>query len=258
MARKDVLAAGNAPTIQYAYGGFGLSTLPHYFQEDARPEQGAFAGRLWVDRGGVFVLANIRGGGEYGPAWHTAALGHERHKAFEDFFAVSEDLIESGVTSPRRLGAMGRSNGGLLMGVALSRRPDLYAAIDCGVPLIDMLRYHELPAGASWMAEYGDPDDPADREAIAAYSPYEHLSADTDYPEIFIYTSTRDDRVHPGHARKLAARLQALGKPFLYYENVEGGHGGAANQEQLAYRIALEYAYFTRELMHSSATAAGG
>lgn len=249
MGRKDVLEAGNAPTIQYGYGGFQIPILPYYYEDPARPQHGALAGRLWVARGGVLVLSNIRGGGEYGPAWHAAALKQQRHLAYEDFFAIGEALVKSGVTTPRRLGAIGRSNGGLLMGVVLTQRPDLYSAIDCGVPLADMLRYHKLLAGASWVGEYGDPDDPAERAYLESYSPYQNLEKDADYPEVFFYTSTADDRVHPGHARKMAAKMQAQGHSFLYYENMEGGHGGTANQDQLAYRTALEYAYFARRLM---------
>ena len=249
MARKDVLETGNAPTVQYGYGGFLIATKPYYYSDPARPQHGALAGRMWVSRGGVLVLSNIRGGGEYGPAWHAAALKHNRHKAYEDFFAISEDLIATGVTTPSRLGAIGRSNGGLLMGVAFTQRPDLYAAIDCGVPLADMIRYDKLLAGASWVAEYGDPDIAEDREYLLTYSPYQNIDADAVYPEVFYYTSTMDDRVHPGHARKMAARMQANDQPFLYYENFEGGHGGTANQEQLAFRTALEYMYFIRALM---------
>ncbi len=249
MGRSEVLARGNAPTIQYGYGGFQASILPNYYNDPSRPQHGALAGRLWVSRGGVMVLSNIRGGGEYGPAWHEAALKRNRHRAFEDFFAIAEALIADGVTTPARLGAVGRSNGGLLMGVALTQRPDLYAAIDCGVPLLDMLRYHRLLAGASWVGEYGSPEIPAERDYLAAYSPYQRLDPDADYPPVLFCTSTKDDRVHPGHARKMAARMAAQGHDFYYYENIEGGHGGTANQDQLAFRTALEYVFFVRELM---------
>ena len=250
MGRKDVLARGNAPTVQYGYGGFLIPILPEYYDENARPQHGALAGRLWVSRGGVLVLSNIRGGGEYGPAWHQAALKENRHLAFEDFFAIGEDLVATGVTTPEKLGAIGRSNGGLLMGAVLTQRPELYAAIDCGVPLLDMLRYHLLLAGASWMGEYGDPDLPEERAFLEAYSPYQALKPGVKYPEVLFYTSTKDDRVHPGHARKMAARIRDMGGSFLLYENTEGGHGGAANQDQLAYRAALEYAYFAMKLMN--------
>lgn len=249
MGRKDVLAKGNAPTIQYGYGGFLVPILPEYYDENARPQHGALAGRMWVARGGVLVLSNIRGGGEYGPAWHQAALKENRHLAYEDFFAIGDALVETGVTTPEKLGAIGRSNGGLLMGAVLTQRPDLYAAIDCGVPLLDMLRYHLLLAGASWMGEYGNPDVPAERAYLETYSPYQALKPGVKYPEVLFYTSTKDDRVHPGHARKMAARMREYGNSFLMYENTEGGHGGAANQDQLAYRAALEYAYFSLKLM---------
>ena len=254
MGSKTVLDRGNAPTIQYGYGGFLIPILPNYYQEPARPQNGALAGKLWVSRGGLLVLSNIRGGGEYGPRWHEAALKENRHLAYEDFVAISEDLIARNITSPEKLGAMGRSNGGLLMGVALTQRPDLYAAIDCGVPLLDMKRYTKLLAGASWISEFGDPDQPEDWAYISQYSPYQNLSPNQPYPEVFFYTSTKDDRVHPGHARKTAAKMAALGYPFYYYENIEGGHGGTANQKQLAMRTALEYIYFIRQLMEEPTT----
>ena len=249
MGQDAVLKQGNAPTIQYGYGGFLASILPVYYDEPSRPQHGALSGLMWVKRGGVMVLANIRGGSEYGPRWHEAALKENRQRAFDDFIAISEDLIETGVTSPEKLGIIGRSNGGLLMGAMLTQRPELYSAIDIGVPLFDMKRYNKLLAGASWMGEYGNPDIPEEWEFISEYSPYQKLEADQQYPEVFLYTSTKDDRVHPGHARKAAARLTELGYDFLYYENIEGGHGGTANQDQLAYRTALEYVYFVRKLM---------
>lgn len=249
MGRKDVLAKGDAPTVQYGYGGFLQAILPVYYADPGRPQNGGLAGRMWVARGGVLVLANIRGGSEYGPRWHQAALKENRQRAFDDFIAVSEDLIATGVTSAKKLGAIGRSNGGLLMGVMLTERPDLYAAIDCGVPLFDMKRYTKLGAGASWIGEYGDPEKPQEWAYIRQYSPYQNLAKGEPYPEVFFYTSTKDDRVHPGHARKAVARLKELGYDVLYYENIEGGHGGTANQDQLAYRTALEWAYFARKLM---------
>ncbi len=249
MAKRDVLAAGNAPTVQYGYGGFLAATLPVYYTDPGRPQHGALAGKMWVSRGGVLVLSNIRGGSEYGPKWHEAALKENRQKSFDDFIAISEHLIETGVTTPQKLGAVGRSNGGLLMGAILTQRPELYGAIDIGVPLFDMRRYNKLLAGASWMGEYGDPDKPEEWAYISQYSPYQKLEAGKPYPEVFFYTSTKDDRVHPGHARKAVAKLKSLGYPVLYYENIEGGHGGTANQDQLAYRTALEYAYFARQLM---------
>ncbi|HNP35476.1 MAG TPA: prolyl oligopeptidase family serine peptidase [Woeseiaceae bacterium] len=251
IGRKDVLAAGDAPTILYGYGGFLIPILPVYYEDPSRPQHGALAGKLWLSRGGVLALSNIRGGGEFGPAWHKAALGEKRQNAFDDYYAVAEDLIARGVTTSKKLGALGRSNGGLLLGVALTQRPDLFAAMDIGVPLLDMRRYNQLLAGASWMGEYGNPDVPADWEFIKQYSPYQNLREGADYPTVFFYTSTKDDRVHPGHARKMAAKLGAMGYDYFYYENMEGGHGGTANQEQLAMRTALEFTYFIRMLMPS-------
>ncbi|MCJ7451137.1 MAG: prolyl oligopeptidase family serine peptidase [Steroidobacteraceae bacterium] len=248
MGRKAVLEKGDAPTVQYAYGGFLRATLPVYYEDPSRPQHGALAGRLWVSRGGVLVLANIRGGSEYGPRWHQAGLRENRQKVFDDFISVSEDLIRRGVTSPGRLGAIGRSNGGLLMGAVVNQRPELYSAVVIGVPLLDMRRYTKLGAGASWVAEYGDPDT-ADWSYMSKWSPYQNMRENVAYPRVFYYTSTRDDRVHPGHARKAAAKMRSLGRDYFYYENVEGGHGGTANQGQLAYRIALEYTYFARMLM---------
>jgi prolyl oligopeptidase len=249
MGKKAVLARGNAPTVQYAYGGFLSATLPVYYEDPSRPQHGALAGKLWVSRGGVLVLCNIRGGSEYGPRWHQAGLRENRQKVFDDFIAISEDLIRTGVTSRDKLGAIGRSNGGLLMGVVVNQRPDLYGAVVNGVPLFDMKRYTKLGAGASWVAEYGDPDT-ADWNYMSKWSPYQNLRGrDVRYPPVFFYTSTKDDRVHPAHARKAAAKMQALGHDCLYYENMEGGHGGTSNQEQLAYRIALEYTFFARQLM---------
>ena len=249
MGQDAVLKQGNAPTIQYGYGGFLVPILPSYYEDPARPQHGALGGLMWVKRGGVLVLSNIRGGSEYGPRWHEAALKENRQRAFDDFIAISEDLIETGVTSPEKLGIIGRSNGGLLMGAMMTQHPDLYAAIDIGVPLFDMKRYNKLLAGASWMGEYGDPDIPEEWAYISEYSPYQKLEADAGYPKVLFYTSTKDDRVHPGHARKAAAKLADLGYDFYYYENIEGGHGGTANQEQLARRTAIEYIYFVRQLM---------
>jgi prolyl oligopeptidase len=247
--KADVLRKGDAPTILYGYGGFQIATLPVYYEDPSRPQHGALAGRMWLSRGGVLVLSNLRGGGEYGPRWHEAALREKRQRAYEDYFAIAEHLIETGVTTPKKLGALGRSNGGLLLGVALTQRPDLFAAFDIGVPLLDMRRYHKLLAGSSWTGEYGNPDEPGDWAFIREYSPYQNLEKGADYPPVFFYTSTEDDRVHPGHARKMVAALEELGYDSWYYENMEGGHGGAANQEQLAMRTALEYAYFMRMLM---------
>jgi prolyl oligopeptidase len=253
MGKRSVLARGNAPTVQYAYGGFLSATLPVYYEDPSRPQHGALAGKLWVSRGGVLVLSNIRGGSEFGPGWHQAGLKQNRQKVFDDFIAVSEDLIRTGVTSKGKLGAIGRSNGGLLMGVVMNQRPDLYAAIVNGVPLLDMQRYTQLGAGASWVAEYGDPAT-RDWEYMSKWSPYQNLREGVAYPPVFYYTSTKDDRVHPAHARKAAARLKSFGRDYFYYENMEGGHGGTSNQDQLAHRIALEYTYFARMLMGPAAS----
>jgi prolyl oligopeptidase len=231
---------GTAPTLLYGYGGFQVSLTPSY--------SGAL-GKLWLERGGIYAVANIRGGGEFGPDWHRAALKRDRIRAFEDFIAAAEDLIHRKVTSPRRLGAMGGSNGGLLMGAMLTGRPELFRAIVIQVPLLDMLRYHKLLAGASWMAEYGDPDKPREAEFLRRISPYHNLRPGLPYPEPLFVTSTKDDRVHPGHARKMAAKMAAMSLPFLYYENVEGGHAAAATLQERARRHALEFTYLTRKLM---------
>ncbi|MGB5487675.1 MAG: prolyl oligopeptidase family serine peptidase, partial [Lysobacterales bacterium] len=243
---KDAKRDGSNPTHIFSYGGFRNSLTPSYSgsYEDL---SGAY-GKLWLDRGGVFVLANIRGGGEFGPQWHAAALKENRHLAFEDFEAVAEDLIKRKITSPEHLGIEGRSNGGLLVGATMTRRPDLYGAVICGVPLLDMQRYHTLLAGASWMAEYGDPDIPEEWAYIKEYSPYQNLTSGVEYPAVFFYTSTRDDRVHPGHARKMAARMQELDQEIWYYENMEGGHGGSTTNDQLAYRLALAYTHLWTQL----------
>ena len=237
---------GNTPTHIFSYGGFRNALTPSY-SGSYENLYGAY-GKLWLDRGGIFVLANIRGGGEFGPAWHAAALKENRPRAFEDFEAVAEDLFKRNITSPKHLGIEGRSNGGLLVGATMTRRPDLYGAIICGAPLLDMKRYHKLLAGASWMAEYGDPDIPEQWEYISKYSPYQNLKKGVDYPPIFFYTSTRDDRVHPGHARKMAARMEELGQQVWYYENMEGGHGGSSTNDQLAYRLALAYTHLWTQL----------
>ena len=237
---KAVKYDGQAPTLLYAYGGFQQAMTPGY---------SGVMGKLWLERGGTYVVANIRGGGEFGPAWHEAGLKANRQKVYDDFFAVSQDLIARKITSPRRLGVMGGSNGGLLMGVALTQRPELYNAIVVQVPLFDMIRYSQIGAGASWVGEYGDPAIPSERAVIAKYDPYSNLKAGQNYPEVFIETSTKDDRVHPAHARKAAARLEELGYPVLYYENVDGGHAASANLAETARRQALEYTYLTRKLM---------
>jgi prolyl oligopeptidase len=228
---------GPAPTLLGGYGGFESSNTPGY---------SGVLGRLWLARGGTYALANIRGGGEYGPGWHTQAIRAGRHKVDEDFAAVATDLVDRGITTVEQLGAQGGSNGGLLMGIMLTRYPEKFGALVCDVPLLDMKRYHLLLAGASWMAEYGNPDDPADWEFISKYSPYHNISADRKYPPVLITTSTRDDRVHPGHGRKMTAALEAAGHRVWYYENIEGGHAGAADNEQLAFKSALSYTFLHR------------
>ena len=228
-----------APVLLDAYGGFEISRLPSY--------DGGL-GRSWLERGGGYVLANIRGGGEFGPDWHRAALRENRPRAFEDLAAVAQDLVTRGITTPERLGVTGGSNGGLLMGVMLTRYPDLFGAIAAAVPLLDMRRYHLLLAGASWMAEYGDPDTD-DWEFLRRYSPYHNLSSGGKYPPVLWITSTRDDRVHPAHARKMTARLRELGHRVAYYENIEGGHGAAADNEQAAFRRALAFEFLWRHLV---------
>jgi prolyl oligopeptidase len=232
-------SSGPGKTLLGGYGGFENSNTPGY---------GGVLGRLWLARGGTYVLANIRGGGEYGPRWHTQAMREGRHLVDEDFSAVARDLVERGITTVAQLGAQGGSNGGLLMGIMLTKYPELFGALVCSVPLLDMKRYHLLLAGASWVAEYGDPDNPDDWEFISKYSPYQHVSAERRYPPVLITTSTRDDRVHPGHARKMTAALEAVGQPVQYYENVEGGHAGAADNAQTAFRAALIYEFLHRTL----------
>lgn len=244
--KKGTLMDGKNPTHIFSYGGFRNSLTPSY-SGSYEALSGAY-GKLWLERGGVFILANIRGGGEYGPAWHAAALLKNRHKAFEDFEAVAQDLIDNKITSAKHLGIEGRSNGGLLVTATMTRRPDLYGAVICGAPLIDMKRYNKLLAGASWMGEYGNPDKPKMWEYIKTYSPYQNVKSNTKYPPIFFYTSTRDDRVHPGHARKMAAKMFDLGNQVEYYENIEGGHHGFSTNEQLAHRLALSYTHLWSNL----------
>jgi prolyl oligopeptidase len=237
---RALAADGSHPTLLYGYGGFEVSLKPFY---------SAGTGKAWLEKGGVFALANIRGGGEFGPRWHEAALKDKRQRAYDDFIAVAEDLVARAVTQPRRLGVMGGSNGGLLVGVMLTQRPDLFGAVVCQVPLLDMRRYNRLLAGASWMGEYGDPDRPEEWAFISRYSPYQHVRAGVAYPSVLFTTSTRDDRVHPGHARKMMARLESLGvKNAWYYENIEGGHAGAADNRQVAFMTALEYTFLRRVL----------
>lgn len=238
ISSKNIKYDGTNPTLLNAYGGFEVSEQPFY---------SGVIGQAWLDKGGVFVLANIRGGGEFGPKWHQAGLKEKRQNIYNDFHGVAEDLIAKKITSSKYLGIMGGSNGGLLMGVAFTQRPDLYNAVVCQVPLLDMQRYNKLLAGASWMGEYGNPDT-SDWEYIKKYSPYQNLRKGVKYPEVFFMTSTRDDRVHPGHARKMAAKMIHNGDKIYYYENTEGGHGGSSTNEQRAKFYALYYSYLWMKL----------
>ena len=237
---RDMAMDGSAPTILFGYGGFQASFPPAY-----KPEMG----KLWLENGGVFVQANIRGGGEFGPEWHQAALNENRQRAFDDFAAVAADLHARGISSPRRTGIYGRSNGGVLTSVSITQHPELFNAAVIESPLIDMMRYHELPAGASWIGEYGDPRIPEEAAWIARYSAYQNLQPGTDYPRVYITTNTRDDRVHPGHARKFAARLEQMGVDHLYYEETSGGHSNDADPVANARRWARHYVYLSQQLM---------
>lgn len=237
--RDDIKLDGKTPTLLYGYGGFQVSMNPAY---------SAVMGRNWLEQGGAYVLANIRGGGEFGPNWHQAGLKLNRQRIYDDFIAVGEDLIAKKITSPEHLGIQGGSNGGLLMGVMLNQRPDLWNAVVVQVPLLDMLRYHLLLAGASWVGEYGSPDVPEERAFLETISPYQNFDASKPYPVPFFVTSTKDDRVHPGHARKMAKRFEEAGLPFFYFENIDGGHAAAADQTARAKRSALEYTYLARQL----------
>ena len=236
---KGAMADGRNPTLLYGYGGFRVSQLPWY--------SGTY-GRTWFAKGGVLVVANIRGGGEFGPAWHQAAIGALKQKSYDDFAAVAEDLIAQRVTQPSQLGIRGGSNGGLLVGAVMLQRPELFGAVVCQVPLLDMQRYHLLLAGASWMAEYGNPEKPEQWAWISKYSPYQNVRADAKLPPVLFTTSTKDDRVHPGHARKMAARMIEQGHTVTYFENIEGGHGGAADSAQRADMLAMEFAFLWDKL----------
>ena len=242
---KALVADGTAPLLLGAYGGFNLAMTPGYM--------GSIFGagapfKTIVEAGGSYVLANIRGGGEYGPGWHLAGMLENRQRVYDDFHAVAQDLIDRKLASAEKLAIVGASNSGLLMGVAMTQHPERYRAVLCGVPILDMRRYHRLLAGASWMGEYGDPDDPLMWDVMKAYSPYHNLSVEESYPEVFFFGSTRDDRVHPGHARKMGAKMGAMGHPFLFYENTEGGHGAAADPIQQARLQALQAVYLLQEL----------
>lgn len=235
---KDLKYDGSAPTLLYGYGGFEISLTPAY---------SGGVGMGWLEKGGVYAVANIRGGGEYGPRWHQAALKQNRHKAYEDFAAVAQDLAARKITSAKRLGIQGGSNGGLLMGNMLTQYPELFGAVVVQVPLLDMKRYNHLLAGASWMAEYGNPDT-ADWDYIQKFSPYHLFDPAKTYPPTLFTTSTRDDRVHPGHARKMMAKMLDAGKDVRYYENIEGGHGGASNNAQSAHMSALAFTFLWQQL----------
>jgi len=237
---KNARMDGSTPTLLYGYGGFQSPMVPNY---------SGTMGKLWLEQGNAYVVANLRGGGEFGPAWHQTAQGANKQRTWDDFIAVAEDLIARKLTSPRRLGVVGGSQGGLLVGTAITQRPELFNAAIIQVPLFDMVRYPKLGAGASWIGEYGDPDKPEQRAWIDGYSPYQKLVAGRKYPTPFILTSTKDDRVHPGHGRKAAAKIAALGQPYYYYENIDGGHSASANLKEAAMRSALEYTYATKQLV---------
>jgi prolyl oligopeptidase len=240
---KGMKLDGNNPTLLYGYGGFEVSLLPNY---------SGTVGRAWLERGGVYVVANIRGGGEYGPRWHNAALEANRPRAYEDFAAVASDLTSRGIASRAHLGAEGGSNGGLLMGNMLTSYPELFGAIVCEVPLLDMKRYTHLGAGASWIAEYGDPDKPEEWAFIKTFSPYQNVKKGMDYPPILFYTATSDDRVGPVQARKMAAKMESMGyEDVWFYENTEGGHGAAADNKQSAFMSALAYEFLWKQLAGS-------
>ncbi|HEX8214010.1 MAG TPA: prolyl oligopeptidase family serine peptidase [Allosphingosinicella sp.] len=237
---KGMKKNGSTPTLLYGYGGFQNALVPNY---------SGTMGKLWLEQGNAYVVANLRGGGEFGPTWHQAAQGANKQRTWDDYIAVAEDLVKRRITSPRRLGVVGGSQGGLLVGTAITQRPDLFNAAIVQVPLFDMLRYHKLGAGASWVGEYGDPEKPEQAAWIKAYSPYQKLVKGKKYPTPFFLTSTKDDRVHPAHGRKAAARVAALGQPYYYYENIDGGHSAAANLKETARRLALEYTYATKQLV---------
>ena len=230
---------GPAPTVLYGYGGFEVSLTPGY---------SANFGRLWLTHGGIYVVANIRGGGEFGPAWHEAALKTHRQRAYDDFAAVAADLVQRKLTTPKQLGIMGGSNGGLLVSTVMTQIPEKLGAVVCQVPLIDMIAYSHIGAGASWIGEYGDPADPKMRDYILSYSPYQNVKADKTYPPVFFVTATSDDRVTPAHARKMAAKMEAQGHEVLFYENTDGGHAAAANHKQSAEMWGLSFVYLADRL----------
>lgn len=239
LKKKNLVLDGSHPTVLYGYGGFQIALTPQY---------SGSIGKLWLERGGVYVIANIRGGGEFGPEWHQAALKGNRQRSYDDFIAVAEDLISRKITSPAHLGIKGGSNGGLLVGATMVQRPDLFNAALAQVPLMDMARYSKLLAGASWIGEYGNPEEPDECALLLRYSPYHNVKPDKKYPSPMFTTSTKDDRVHPGHARKIAARMSEQGHSFYYYENRNGGHAGSANLAEMAHLIALEFTYLWSRL----------
>lgn len=238
--KKDLEYNGNNPLIQYGYGGFRISETPYY---------SGSRGKFWLENGGVYVIANIRGGGEFGPDWHLAAIKENKQKSYDDFISVTEDLIARKITSREKIGIYGGSNGGLLVGAVMVQRPDLYKAVACFVPLLDMQRYSKLLAGNSWMAEYGNPDIPEEWEYISKYSPYHNVKAGEKYPEVLFLTSTRDDRVHPGHARKMTAKMEEMGYNVYLFENTEGGHAASYTPEQRAKVSSMYYSFFSDQLM---------
>jgi prolyl oligopeptidase len=238
--RKDIAYNGANPTLMEAYGGFQVSITPYY---------SAVLGKLWLEHGGVYVVANIRGGGEFGPAWHEAGLKTQRQRIYDDFAAVGQDLVMRKITSPRRLGIVGGSNGGLLMGVEFTQHPEMWNAVVIQVPLLDMLGFEHMSAGASWTGEYGSITVPEERRFLASISPYNQLRPDVHYPEPLIFTTTKDDRVGPAHARKFAARMEEFHKPFFYQEITEGGHAYGADLKEEAGTLATQFVYLTRKLM---------
>lgn len=240
VSKKGVKLDGNTPTLLYGYGGFQSSSLPGY---------SGTTGKLWLEKGGAYVLGNMRGGGEFGPQWHQTAMRENKQRTWDDFIAIGEDVVKRGLTSPRRLGIMGGSQGGLLVGTAFTQRPDLFNAAIVQIPLFDMLRLTEIGRGASWVGEYGDPRIPEQRKWIEAYSPYQKLTKGVTYPMPFYWASTADDRTHPSHARKAAAKMSANGQPYYYYEDMTGGHSGGVDNQQRAKIQALQYVYLMQRLM---------
>jgi prolyl oligopeptidase len=245
---KGMTLDGTTPVLMGGYGGFQVPRLPGYL---------GVTGKLWLERGGAYVLANLRGGGEFGPGWHQTAIRENKQRTWDDFIAVAEDLVKRGFTSPQHLGIQGGSQGGLLVGTAFTQRPDLFGAAIVQIPLFDMLRYHLIGRGASWIGEYGDPRIPEQRAWIDGYSPYQKIVAGVDYPEPFLWASTADDRTHPSHARKGAAKLKALGQPYYYFEDTTGGHSGGVDNDQRAKLQALQFIYLMRRLMDNHSQTGG-